>query len=134
MIFKKKKYDKSWDKKFNELMDKHRFVLGNNSFAHIGDYAVWMNKDEDSSYFPFCPAMKRRSKSYTVLNVKASESTIDRARRRLTDDFFLQTEMSIDDDNLVKELRSALEGHLTIDADILRIQMLLDKIKIELEE
>jgi hypothetical protein len=40
--FMSEKYDKNWDKKINELLDKNEFKVESDTRASIGKYSVWI--------------------------------------------------------------------------------------------
>lgn len=73
------KYNPTWDKLLNELLDKYNFIVINKYIAKLGPIEIWIANQPYSTMQPF-----NRDE------FRASRLTIQRAIRKLHDDYLTQ--------------------------------------------
>ena len=74
--FMNEKYDKNWDKKINELLDKNEFKFISEYRSSIGDHDIWLGN------FPFYYGINSDAKITSPYFGRPSRSTIWRIRQR----------------------------------------------------
>lgn len=70
-------YSSAWDKKFRELLSKHKFTRIGRHTAYLGNHCVWI------SNYPYAVFH-----IYDELTVRPSRATIYFAKQKLEQDYF----------------------------------------------
>lgn len=69
-------FNKEWDKKLNELLDKHEFTEKSKYTAKLGNYTIWIKNYPYSCFMPY-------SESEGTAPFRASRLTILRCKEKI---------------------------------------------------